>query len=138
MCTVSLAQQISENYKKKMYSIKLQQLKNLFQVQYFLKILSGEKQLPSTEDMITDTQDYIEKKKADGFTLRNYHTLGQERIKEYYDMIASLAGIPPVQPVIAKIFKENFKARQANIRTYRSINYHIIDDDSFYTSCLEE
>lgn len=107
-------------------------------MQYFLKTLSGEKQLPSAEDMLADTQDYIEKKKADGFTLKTYHTLGKGRIKLYCDMLASMAGIQAVQPVINKIFLDTFKARQENVITYRSINYHVIDDNSYYKSCLEE
>lgn len=108
------------------------------QVQYFLKILSGEKQLPSVEDMLTDTEEYIEKRKAEGFTFKNYHTLGIGRIKPYCDMIAALAGIPLMPPVINKMFEHTINARMESIINYRSINYHVIGDDVFYTTHLEE
>lgn len=103
-------------------------------MQYFLKTLSGEKPLPTAEDMLTDTKNYIENKKADGFTLKNYHALGKGRIKPYCDTIASLAGIPSMKPVITKIFHDNLQARWESLINYRNINYHIVDDETYYTT----
>lgn len=92
-----------------------------YQVQYFLKLLSDKKHLPSVEKMLLDTENDIKERSSDGLDPRNYHLLLGKRLKPYIDTMSSLAELPPLQPVIYKLFDHSYKSLMESVSTYTNI-----------------
>lgn len=100
------------------------------QVRFCLTFMSGRKTMPSCDEMLKDTEaEMTERFKQ--LKRAKAHFLGVERHAQYYEEIASIAGIEPIKPVIIKIFNQSFGKYFENFKTFRNFNYKIIDDENY-------
>ncbi|KAF4524178.1 hypothetical protein B566_EDAN013924 [Ephemera danica] len=88
---------------------------------YFLRVLDGSLQLPSLEERQADTARDQEKRRLAGHVgVRLSHYLGPMQ-REYYDLLATEAGIESIPPVISALHAESHKGILHNLFNYRKI-----------------
>lgn len=101
------------------------------QVRFALKFMSGEKKLPSKENMMSETKQDEDDRKSQDFPKKKSHFLGLKSHANYYKDLAATAEIEAIKPVIPKIFDKTVANLFENFNTYRFYNFTIVDDESF-------
>ncbi|KAG4076275.1 hypothetical protein HA402_014824 [Bradysia odoriphaga] len=108
-------------------------LVSYLQIQLFLKYLSGSRNIPSKEDMMSTTNKEMDSRWKNGFKKKQAHTLGTDLLDDYYGDLCQLAGLPPVKPYMMAIYRENQRNLKRDHVRFREINFTIIDDEHFVT-----
>ncbi|CAH1959050.1 unnamed protein product [Acanthoscelides obtectus] len=100
------------------------------QTRYYCKYLEGSFKLPSTQDMLEDTEEEKRWRSEKGIPSNRFHMMGLLEQK-YYDNLAEEACIARVPSVVAKI-KFATKDRQTeDLKNYRKDRYVVLDDKNF-------
>ena len=100
------------------------------QVLWILSVWSGEKQLPSTSQMMHDSDlDYQSRLQA-GLPLHFAHELGSKQWA-FCDELAQLGGSKPLPRVIHMLYEKVRKERGNDLTNYRNAEYRIVSDDKW-------
>ena len=108
------------------------------QVRFALKFYSGQKELPSKEEMLADTEKDMEERWAKGFTKRQAHMMGKQEQFDHYRDLCQTAGIKNIKPVIENIIKDCGQKYIFELGTYRSNCFRVIDDENFVKYTLNK
>ncbi|XP_059607412.1 senecionine N-oxygenase-like [Phlebotomus argentipes] len=100
------------------------------QIRFFLKFLTGGKELPSRAEMLASEKYEITRRLEQGISLRKAHFMGPDQGK-YFETLAKIADITPIPPVFATVHTAVCALIRSDIRNFRRHNYRIIDDHSF-------
>ena len=101
------------------------------QVRLMISVWSGEKSLPSTEEMIKDIDEtYQQRLKAGLPPHRASHYLGPTQW-DLHKQIAALGGLEPLDPVLEMVYTECSKDRGNNLMHYKKDNYVILSRDKW-------
>lgn len=103
------------------------------QVRFCLTFMTKQKQLPTREEMLRDTDDEMNERWKTMAKCKS-HFIGLERNTSYCEDIAKTAGIVPLKPAVLKIFENNFAKFFENFNEFRNYHYKIIDDENFVVS----
>ncbi|XP_030375082.1 senecionine N-oxygenase [Scaptodrosophila lebanonensis] len=101
------------------------------QVRFTLKYYTGQRDLPTREEMMEDLEREIGERWNCGFRNKKKAHQMAERQFEYYNELARLAGIANIKPVILKMMKDCGKKYIFELDSYRNNRYKIIDDENF-------
>ncbi|XP_064108091.1 uncharacterized protein LOC135216603 isoform X2 [Macrobrachium nipponense] len=101
-----------------------------FQVQFFLKFVGDLISLPSKMEMDEQTQKELEEKCGTGKPLKYFHKFGPIQWV-YNNDLAALSGIPPLPPVVEKIYETVSDCRRAHLMEYKASCYKILGPDKF-------
>uniref|UniRef100_A0A146M6H0 Flavin-containing monooxygenase n=1 Tax=Lygus hesperus TaxID=30085 RepID=A0A146M6H0_LYGHE len=102
-----------------------------------LRVLTGDAQLPSEEEMEDARQREIESLKNRGYPKRKYHLIAA-MVKEYLSLVAEIGGLPPLNEVFYKIYYETGLRRKNEFLNYRNYVYKILDERNFNISYRNE
>lgn len=108
------------------------------QIRFYLKFMTGEKLLPSREIMVADTEKDMNERWQRGLSRRKAHSFGNGYQNEYYRDLAVTADIQPIKQYVTKMYSENQRNRQKDIKTFRNYKFTIINDETFETRLLSE
>lgn len=100
------------------------------QVRFCIKFISGQKELPSREEMLTQTKKEMDERWAKGYKRRQAHMMGPEQ-GNYYEDLARTADIEPIKPVMTKLHNESSKRFNDDLINFRNDIYKIIDDENY-------
>lgn len=106
------------------------------QVRFCLRFMTGDKTLPSREEMLADTERDMSERWARGLSRRKAHSLGEGIQEKYYADLAITADIEHIKPYVTKMYNETRRNKQRDIATFRNYKFTIIDDDNFETTLL--
>ncbi|MCJ8742551.1 hypothetical protein PDJAM_G00083300 [Pangasius djambal] len=97
-----------------------------YQIQFALAVLDGTVQLPSHELMKEDAERERQRKTQMGVQVKHLLQMDSDQW-DYYVSLATIAGLPPPNPVIQSLYEEVGRQRQANPQAYRKINYRLVN-----------
>lgn len=80
--------------------------------------------------MLEDTRKDVESRLASGLRQKELHMMGR-RSKDYYDSLASLAGLESVPPVILQIYFDGFDRFMCDFSHFREDKYKLLDNDHY-------
>jgi len=106
------------------------------QVKFCLRFMSGQRKLPTRDEMLADTAKDMQERWSRGLATRKAHIFGQGIQDVYYDDLATTADIEPIKRVILGMYAESRRTREANLSNYRRIKFRILDDERFATASL--
>jgi hypothetical protein len=99
------------------------------QIRYAISILTGETFLPSKNEMMEwIREDY--QFRVENVQSRQMHYLGEMQW-QYLKDLASSANLPEAPEVMEKIYMFVHGFRPSHLTTYRSLNFKVIDDQTF-------
>ncbi|XP_050079524.1 senecionine N-oxygenase-like [Anopheles maculipalpis] len=100
------------------------------QARFCLKFFSGQKSLPTKQEMLNAWQTDQDERKQRGLTGKLTHMLAGDLQQRYYDDLARIAGIEPLKPVLAKMHADCINSKNEDVN-FRNYEYRIIDDENF-------
>lgn len=100
------------------------------QARFCLKFFSGQKTLPTKQEMLDAWQTDQDERKRRGLTGKLTHMLAGDLQQRYYDDLARIAGIEPLKPVLAKMHADCINSKNEDVN-FRNFEYRIIDDENF-------
>lgn len=100
------------------------------QIQWVLSVWFGDKTLPTSAEMIEESEREYRSRLASGLTARQAHTLGSMQWKHAAEL-AALAGSSPIPQAIEELYDEVRKQRQCNIMHFREENYTIVNTEKW-------
>ena len=103
------------------------------QVRFCLTFMMHKKQLPSVNEMLEDTEIDMKERRA-RLKRHKLHFLGMEKHQQYYDDLATTAGIEPIKFVVGNIFNQSFANFFEDFNNFRNFDFKIVDDKSFIVS----
>ena len=101
------------------------------QARWIVNVLSGEATLPSSEEMLEDYNKDCEIKVKAGIAERHFHRLVGGLQWEYYNTIAKLGNVEPMEKVIEKLYNVVAHERTVNLLNYRETEYKVLNDEEF-------
>lgn len=104
---------------------------HIFKVQFYLKTLKGEVDLPCREDMLAALENKILQNQEKGVPVRHYHQLGN-KMRPYLEDLANVAQLEHLPPVIYKIYDYTKYLRETRLESYREVLFKRLDDDNYY------
>lgn len=106
------------------------------QARFSLAFLTGQKELPTKQEMLRDYENDLGERWARGLTKKKAHLMGPNIQDLYYIDLAETAGIEPLQPVIPRIHKFTNINRNKDFINFRKKKFVIIDDATFETHSI--
>ncbi|XP_058465155.1 senecionine N-oxygenase-like [Malaya genurostris] len=100
------------------------------QARFCLKYYSGEKRLPTQQEMITDMNAQMERRWEQGYRKSQAHMMGPAQ-GEYYKDLAETAALEPIKPVMTKLHNESSQRFNDDLLNFRRDVFRIVDDQSF-------
>ncbi|XP_053667834.1 senecionine N-oxygenase-like [Anopheles marshallii] len=100
------------------------------QARFCMTFFSGQKPLPSKQEMLDAWQQDQDERKVRGLTGKLTHMLAGDLQQRYYDDVAHIAGIESLKPVLAKMHADCINSKNEDVN-FRNFDYHIIDDENF-------
>jgi len=104
------------------------------QVRFCLKFMTGRKQLPSKEEMLSDFEREVVERRELGFKRgldnKKAYSMGPGIHEKYYAELAETADIEPIKPVIVKIFAKGL-CNLLHEAVFRDVNFRILDDENY-------
>lgn len=100
------------------------------QTRFCLKYYSGEKTLPTREEMLADMHEQMKQKWMQGYRKSQAHMMGPAQ-GEYYEDLANTASIAPIKPVMTKLHNESSQRFNDNLLNFRNDVFRIVDDETF-------
>ncbi|XP_047480710.1 flavin-containing monooxygenase FMO GS-OX5-like isoform X4 [Penaeus chinensis] len=101
-----------------------------FQVQFFLKTVTGAYALPSKEEMNEFVQKDFEGHCNFGQPSKHFHKMGNIQWP-YNDQLAQMSGIAPLPPVVSELYKAVSHSRRSMLMSYKTASYRITGLTSF-------
>lgn len=102
-----------------------------YQIQWVLSVWLGHKSLPSKENMLQDEDKRYQERLQQGLTPHLAgHFFGSSH-GEMIDQMAHLAGSKPQEPVLKILYDDVQCERNKNLMQYKSINYTILDKNTW-------
>lgn len=100
------------------------------QTRFCLTFMSQRKVLPTTEEMLADTERKMNEHFAKGFRKHQAHLMGEDQFN-YYQELSTTANLEPLKPVIAKL--HNFSSRRfvEDLSNFRYEIFRLLDDETF-------
>lgn len=95
-----------------------------------MKFISGEKKLPSKDEMLEDMYINMDNHYSKGYKKHKTHYLGPEQ-KEYYNQLAETADIENIPNVMSVMHRDSSLGLLNSPSQFRKYKYTIIDDNSF-------
>jgi dimethylaniline monooxygenase (N-oxide forming) len=106
------------------------------QLRFCLRFMTGDRTLPTREEMLADTEKDMSERWARGVSMRKAHSLGEGVQERYYEDLAITADIEPIKPFVTRMYNETRRNKQKDIATFRNYKFTIIDDENFETTLL--
>ena len=100
-------------------------------MKFFLKVLLGEIQLPSKDEMMEDLNNDIKSRLKDKQRKKDFHKLWKDRADKYFSDLSNLGNLEPIPPVLIKMFTNAFFRALKDIQSFREATYRIIDNENF-------
>ncbi|XP_025836607.1 flavin-containing monooxygenase FMO GS-OX-like 2 isoform X2 [Agrilus planipennis] len=100
------------------------------QARFYVKYLDGDLKLPSEEEMREDTEKDMQLRWEKGYNKRQAHMMGPGQ-RSYYNDLATMANLIPIDPVIVKLRDESVKRLHTDLMTFREDRYKIVDKETF-------
>ena len=101
------------------------------QAQWIVNFLSGEVDLPASNEMLQDYHNELDSRKTAGIEERHFHRFASGMQWDYYNTISSLGKVEPVKGVVKKMYQKAASERETNLVHYRETEYIVIDDENF-------
>ena len=101
------------------------------QVNFAVAVLDRSYRLPSRDQMELDAKQDLQKRLAIGWSQRHAHKLSKEFVFVYEDEINKLIGVPPMKPVLRKLWDEYLHCRWNNLWHFKLVNYVKINDEDW-------
>ena len=101
------------------------------QAKWIVNVLSGEATLPSFEKMFEDYSKDCEIKLKAGVAERHFHRLVDGLQWEYYNTIAKLGNVEPMEKVFVELYNVVAHERAVNLLNYRETEYKVLNDEEF-------
>lgn len=109
----------------------------LLQARFALQYLSGDKKLPSKEEMLSDMQHHIEVHMSRHQSNRSSQFFELEH-REYFKELSDLMNIESPPEVISTIYLDNDAMRKGDPTTFRKYRYIVIDDIRYLKKKYED
>uniref|UniRef100_A0A182FBL7 Flavin-containing monooxygenase n=2 Tax=Anopheles albimanus TaxID=7167 RepID=A0A182FBL7_ANOAL len=100
------------------------------QARFCLKFFSGQKRLPTQEEMLEEWQRDRREREQRNLTGKLTHMLAGDLQQRYYDDLARIADIESLPPVLAKMHADCINSKNEDVN-FRNYEYRIVDDHSF-------
>ena len=101
------------------------------QSRWIINVLSGEVNLPTTNEMLKDYHDEIENRLKAGIEERHFHRFPKGMQWDYYKTISELGKVEPMKIVVEKLYKTVATERETNLLHYREAEYNAVDDETY-------
>lgn len=102
------------------------------QIQYYLRALANEVQLPSREEMIEEVNRDLFLRKSIGMRDRDRHCLSVKSLIEYLRSLERDASLTPLPAAKLKLFEEiEHRIRTQDIINYKKAAYRIVDEEHY-------
>ena len=102
------------------------------QAQYIAAVLSGQKELPSEEEMNADEDKEFLEKLSSGLREKHAHVLGNNQW-EYDNTIAQLAGVDTLSPMYEDLYKHVHYRRTNFLMDYKRDEFKLTSDGMWTT-----
>ena len=108
------------------------------QVQWVLSVWAGNKQLPSSIDMIKDSDDDYQKRLQSGLSSRQAHhvKLDVPAQREFFTELAELGDSKPFESTVWEICDDALKEMLRNFPTFKDTEYCIVSKDKWTKTLL--
>jgi len=101
------------------------------QIRYFVKLLTGQVQLPTKAEMCEETKQEMEWKKNNlGMPEKHFHKMGALQWK-YNKEIAELGGLKPISNGVENLYNAVHERRKTNLPDYKKDSYSLVGEESF-------
>ncbi|XP_014241997.1 senecionine N-oxygenase-like [Cimex lectularius] len=107
------------------------------QVRFFIKCLLHPELLPNKKQMLAELKAFEERKIMEGVRKCDFHMLGEDN-QLYMDDLFKIAGIPPIPPILLRMYFHGYNAIFSDFKSFRHNFYHIIDQENFTVVDLRE
>lgn len=101
------------------------------QCRFCVKFWTSGKPFPRREEMLADEARDLEARLRIGWKQRHAHRLAINFMPDYHRQLATLADIPGIPNVYAKIYDETMRSLRNNYAHFRKDKYVIVDEESF-------
>ena len=102
------------------------------QAKFFMKHLMKEFELPSTSDMIKNSEKDYQERLLQGIPPRHAHKMSTSKMLwDYEKRLIQAAGITPIKPVVRDLFKFLAVHRPKFLKEYKEWRFTIISDQEF-------
>lgn len=101
------------------------------QSRFCLSFISGQKQLPTKQEMFDDYEADLKERWKRGLPKRKAHLMGPTVQEQYYADLAITAGIEPIKPVIPRMHIYTQLSRERDFLNFRRMKFYVIDDETF-------
>lgn len=95
-----------------------------------MKFISGEKKLPSRNEMLDDMWTTMKKHWNKGYRKHYSHFLGSDP-RDYYTQLSELAGITNIPEILTSIHQNSSECLKEDPLGFRNYKYVIIDNNNF-------
>lgn len=95
-----------------------------------MKFISGEKKLPSKDEMLEDMYINMESHYEKSHNKHDTHVLGNEQ-KVYYKQLAESANIESIPDILVDLHRDSAFSLYHNPLQFRKYKYIILDDKTF-------
>lgn len=87
--------------------------------------------------MLLDLKKDLEEREQRGLCKKKAHFLGPGVQDEYFNNLAALAELVPIQPVITKIFEKDVSNYIQSSSTFRDFAFKILNDETFEMTSIK-
>lgn len=101
------------------------------QSRFCLSFMVGTKALPSKKEMFEDYEQDLKARRIRGLQGRKIHRMGPNVQEQYFNDLATTAGIEPIKPVMPRMHAYTNISRDKDFVTFRRKKFYIIDDETF-------
>ena len=101
------------------------------QIRYFVKLLTGQVQLPTKAEMCEEIKQEMEWKKNNlGMPEKHFHKMGALQWK-YNKEIAELGGLKPISNGVENLYNAVHERRKTNLPDYKKDSYSLVGEEGF-------
>eukprot|EP00794_Sanderia_malayensis_P018864 gene18864-20764_t len=101
------------------------------QAEWITNVLAGKLRLPTSNEMLEDSDIEFKKKTSIGYPEKFFHRMEKDLQWEYYNMISKEGNVKPIKTAIEKLYKHVASERDKNLLHYRDIEYRVLNDEEF-------
>ena len=106
------------------------------QARFFMKHLLKEFQLPSTQDMILDSEQDFQERLSLGIPERHAHKMAKSQMLwNYEERLVKMARLPSTKPVVKSLFNSLPVFRRDHAKEYKNWDFEILTDTEY--RCLK-
>jgi dimethylaniline monooxygenase (N-oxide forming) len=106
------------------------------QIRFCLTFMTGQKKLPSKDEMHQDTERDMNDRWMRGLKKRKAHAMGQGFQERYFAELATETSIEPIKPFVTRMYNENRRNMGENSENYRKFKFTLLDDENFEMKLL--